>query len=97
LYSGNYCKLFADFDDPENITSNKLGGSNSLELEFGTAGGDSGGPLFFESDNDKLYLVGIITGGGLTMENIEQLRMYGQINEWTRISTFKKWIEDTIK
>jgi hypothetical protein len=97
LYLGNYCKLFADFDDPENITSNKLGGSNSLELEFGTAGGASGGPLFFESDNDKLYLVGIITGGGLTMENVEQLRMYGQINEWTRISTFKKWIEETIK
>ncbi|MCL2072329.1 MAG: trypsin-like serine protease [Marinilabiliaceae bacterium] len=96
LYLDNYCKLFADFDDPEKITPNKLGDSSPLELEFGTGGGDSGGPLFFESDNDQLFIVGILTGGGLTSENIEKFRMYGQINEWTRISTFKKWIENTI-
>jgi hypothetical protein len=33
----------------------------------------------------------------ITVKNIDQMRMYGQINEWTRISTFKKWIEDTIE
>ena len=96
LHSGNYCKLFTDFDDPDSIMPNKLGCPYPLDLEFGTGGGDSGGPLFFESDNEKLYLIGILSGGGFTAENVEYLRMYGQINEWIRISTFKKWIEDTI-
>ena len=93
LHLGNYCKLLSDFDDPENITPNKLGDSIPLDLEFGTGGGDSGGPLFIKSDYDELYLVGILSGGGLSLENIELNRMYGQISEWTRISTFKEWIE----
>ncbi|MCL2072473.1 MAG: trypsin-like serine protease [Marinilabiliaceae bacterium] len=96
LYLGNYCQLFADFDALDYKISNELGDAIPLNLEFGTCGGDSGGPLFYES-NEKMYLVGILSGGGLTLENIKHFSFYGQISTFTRVSTHKIWIENTIK
>ncbi len=51
-----------DFDNPNGSTSS-FGSSSALNLEGGTAGGDSGSPLYAEFGNGQRYIVGILNGG----------------------------------
>jgi len=87
--------IFADFDAPTD-GFNKTGSAAPLALEFGCSGGDSGGPLFVEKDQD-LYLVGLLHGGGLSGEMLQNMSFYGQEMSWTRVSVFYKWIQSVIR
>lgn len=51
--------------------------------------GDSGGPLFLEVD-DQTYLVGVSSG------SIGREGRYGLTDVYTRVSTWAKWIDETI-
>jgi len=68
---------------------------NSLALEGISGPGDSGGPALLKS-NVQLYIVGVSS-----WQNAESTRWqeakYGVIENYSRISYFKKWIEKTIE
>lgn len=87
--------IFADFDAPTD-GFNKTGSAAPLPLEFGCSGGDSGGPLFVEK-NQELYLVGLLHGGGLSGEMLQKMSFYGEEMSWTRVSAYYKWIQSVIR
>ncbi len=78
-----------DFDNPAG-TSNTLGwlGSDATAnpFEATTAGGDSGGPLFFDNGG-QWTLMGVLSGG--TTSN----SVYGDISWWTGVAPFRSQIE----
>jgi secreted trypsin-like serine protease len=78
-----------DFDNPTG-TSNTLGwlGSDATATPFEatTAGGDSGGPLFFDNGGEWT-LIGVLSGG--TTSN----SVYGDISWWTGVAPFRTQIE----
>jgi len=86
-------KLFADFDCPDGYANiNKMGSKNALPLEYGTQGGDSGGPIF-RRKNNRLELIGVLTGNdGAIPKNLAQNGYYGQMDSWTRLSAYSDWI-----
>ena len=90
-------KLFADFDGPGNYAHvSKTGNSIALPLEYGTKGGDSGGPIF-RMNNNRLELLGVLTGSsGAIPANFEQNGHYGQIDSWTRLSAYYDWIQKNL-
>ena len=50
--------LFADFDNPDNPADSRWGSATPLDLEYQTAGGDSGGGWFLNYEGrERLYAV----------------------------------------
>lgn len=97
-YNGKQTSLEADFDHPINYKDcNKMGGPEPLPLEYMTSGGDSGGGLFRQGNNDEWELIGICTGGGVDFKQLIKTGYYGQKGGWTRVSVFNDWITKTIK
>ncbi len=90
--------LFADFDHPADTTCcNRMGSPIPKPLEFMTTGGDSGGGIF-RNNNDEWELIGITAGGGIELEQFMKSFYYGQIGSWTRVSALHEWIiENTNK
>jgi hypothetical protein len=88
--------LMADFDSPVNPELNTMGDSKPLPLEYGFAGGDSGGGLFCEKGG-KWELIGICHRSTLTVEQVMKYGYYGIVMRWTRVSAFRDWIEETRK
>lgn len=88
--------LMADFDHPEIKEWNKMGSPEPVELEYAVGGGDSGGPLFRQT-KQRWELIGICSGGGVSMEDFVTKGYYSQVSQWTRVSVFYDWIENTIR
>ncbi len=94
--NGIASKLFCDFDAPDTKTCNRLGSASPCDLEYLTAGGDSGGGLFIQRKG-KLLLVGITRGGGINYNTFLKCGYYGQVMEHTRVAAFISWIEAACK
>merc|ERR1712072_1424415 len=62
----------------------------ALPLEGMTGSGDSGGPLFIKVKGE-LYLAGIDSGNGTNQDC-----GYGAVDEFTRLSAFRKFITDVL-
>lgn len=90
--------LFTDFDCPKGYANcSKLGSKIALPLEYGIKGGDSGGPIF-RRKNDRLELIGILSGSNGALPNsVSKIGYYGQIDNWTRISAYHDWIMSNLK
>lgn len=88
--------LMADFDHPDIKEWNKMGSPEPVELEYAVGGGDSGGPLFRQTQHGW-ELIGICSGGGVTMEDFITKGYYSQVSEWTRVSVFYDWIQQTMQ
>jgi hypothetical protein len=78
-------------------------GSAALPLEGMTASGDSGGPVLIE-DHGMWKLAGIAQGLNGTKSDLLAMRagtfrmgLCGQEVSGTRVSFYRRWIEDTIK
>ena len=84
--------LLFDFDNPDNPETNKMGSAIPVDLEYTTAGGDSGGGLF-RKKNNRWELLGILHGSSSDIEDFRKNGYYGQISQWTRVSLFKDWIQ----
>ena len=92
-YMGFKTLLICDFDHPTKKDCNKIGSSLPRPLEYITSGGDSGGGLF-RKKNKKWELIGICSGVKNDIEQLMKTGYYCQIMEWTRVSVFKKWIDE---
>ena len=89
--------LLCDFDHPNDTTCcNKMGSPKPQPLEYIATGGDSGCGLFRESNN-KWHLIGILSGGGIDLNQFFKAGYYGQVMEFTRVALFTNWIENEIK
>jgi secreted trypsin-like serine protease len=75
----------ADFDHPDGST-NTYGGQYPLNLEGGTATGDSGGPLFIQ-DEQGWAVAGVLFGG---FNPYGDMGGYGNVSIWTPL-----YLEDT--
>ena len=79
--------LHADFDHPTNALCNKMGSAKPRNLEYGCAGGDSGGGLFIETGSGY-RLIGICSGTSLIIQEFNKTAYYGQTMSWTRVWRF---------
>ena len=95
LYKNQSTILVTDFDCPEKKADcNSIGSAFPLPMEYGSAGGDSGGGSFCKIKNDW-YLVGVLAGGGgVDIEKLMRIGYYGDLSKWTRVSVFYDWIKD---
>ena len=59
-------------------------------LEGGTAGGDSGGPVFMQTAAG-LVQIGLLSGG-FNPVNLDQPSEYGDISLWTPLNLFLDWV-----
>lgn len=75
------------FDSPES--------ENTTELEGVSANGDSGGPAFIDVNNVR-YIIGV-SSHQLNDDDDAVENFYGVNEYYTRISSYKKWIEKNIK
>lgn len=75
------------FDSPES--------ENTTELEGVSANGDSGGPAFIDVNNVR-YIIGV-SSHQLNDDEEAVENFYGVNEYYTRISSYKKWIEKYIK
>ena len=76
-------------DHPTNGNISTLGGTSANALEFGTAGGDSGSPLYIDKNGTIGMVAGVLSGGigGST---------YGSRTVYVRTRPYRNWILDTI-
>lgn len=89
--------LFSDFDHPTKKELNQMGSAEPRPLEYMVSGGDSGGGLFREK-NENWELVGIVSGTGpIDINQFSKTGYYGMTMNWTRVSAFKVWILENIK
>lgn len=88
-------RLYMDLDCPSGSYST-LGSNIPLAMEYGVKGGDSGGPLF-RKKNNRWELIGILCGSDGSLPFSEAQGYYGQVDNWTRISAFYDWINETVR
>jgi len=88
--------MVCDFDSPTDTNCNKTGNPQPLELEFFISGGDSGGGLLIEKNNQWL-LAGVSPSGGIYLDQFMKTGYYCHKYYWVRISTILDWINKTIK
>lgn len=96
LWNGRPIMLGADFDKAGDNCCNSLGSAKPTPLEYGTCGGDSGGPLF-RLAGKEWQVIGICVGGGVNLEKFMKYGYYGQNEEWLRVSVFYEWIAENMK
>lgn len=87
--------LLCDFDAPDRKDCNKMGSPKPLPLEYVCSGGDSGGGLFIKRES-KWVLVGICSGSPVDINQLMKTGYYGSVMNWTRVSAFTDWIEESI-
>ncbi len=88
--------MFFDFDHPENTNCcNKMGSPIPEPLEYISTGGDSGCGIFREK-NQQWELIGILSGGGISIKQFLKSGYYGQTSEFTRVSLFNPWIDEVV-
>lgn len=80
--------LGTDLDHPTNASFSSAGGTSANTLEFGTAGGDSGSPLYYDKNGTIGYIGGVLSGG---IGN-----GYGSQTVYVRIRPYRNWILDTM-
>ena len=89
---GNNRILYTDFDSPTNPSESKMGSSTPLPLEYMTALGDSGGPLFVQDPvTGQDEIAGVVSFGSSFDGNNNS--DYGDANGSTRVSFFVPWIQ----
>lgn len=77
-----------DFDSPSNTNSNATGSSTPNSLENGTAGGDSGSPVYIDKNGIPNQISGVLSGGNGTT--------YGSQPIYPRIRAYRNWILDVV-
>lgn len=98
VYNGKHTLLRADFDHPSNYKDcNKTGKPEPVQLEYLPSGGDSGGGLFRQNEKGVWELIGICTGAGVDIQQLLKTGYYGQLCDWTRVSVFRNWINETVQ
>ena len=70
-------------------------GENALALEGISGPGDSGGPAFVTL-HDSIFIIGVSSWQNTEATDWQEGK-YGVIENYSRISYFKKWIEQTIE
>jgi len=87
--------LMLDFDDPPGGTefANHTGSNTSLNLEYITAPGDSGGGLFIDVAGSP-QVVGILSYGASFDGSTNS--SYGDLAGYTRIAPFNSWIDSVL-
>ena len=88
---GNNRILYTDFDSPTDPSESTMGSSTPLPLEYMTASGDSGGPLFIEDPVTGLSLIAGVDSFGSTFDGFNNAD-YGDANGSTRVAYFVPWI-----
>ncbi|MDZ4779416.1 MAG: trypsin-like serine protease [Planctomycetia bacterium] len=85
--------LFSDFDNPLDETDSLWGDAAPLDLEYQTAGGDSGGGWYIDYDGRaRLYAVHSV---GLSFdEGVDN--NYGDAAGGTRVTRFNSWIDQQL-
>ncbi len=85
--------LFTDFDNPLDASDSKWGSSTPLDLEYQTAGGDSGGGWYIDYDGrPRLYAVHSV---GLSFDE-SMNNDYGDSAGGTRVTRFNSWIDQQL-
>jgi hypothetical protein len=84
--------LASDFDHPTDSSFNGLGSANALDLEYCTAGGDSGGPVFLDNGGAP-ELVGVHSFLFRSQGGEHSDSTYGDGMGYTRAYSFRNWIE----
>ncbi len=85
--------LFTDFDNPTDSSDSRWGSSIPLDLEYQTAGGDSGGGWFVSNaGRERLYAVHSI---GLSFDETLD-NDYGDAAGGTRVTRFNSWIDQQL-
>lgn len=87
--------LISDFDSPANSSLNIIGSSDPLSLEYLPLGGDSGGGLFIDINNET-FLAGLFSALTPKINDDKKDGLYGSLAYWTRLSNYNKWIDNTI-
>lgn len=77
-----------DFDSPSNTSSNRSGSATAQALENGTAGGDSGSPVYIEKNGIPNLIAGVLSGGTGSG--------YGAEATYPRIRGYRNWILDVL-
>lgn len=85
--------LFTDFDNPNVASDSRWGSSTPLNLEYQTAGGDSGGGWFVNRDGrERLYAVHSV---GLSFDETLD-NDYGDAAGASRVTRFNSWIDEQL-
>lgn len=85
-----------DFDNPDNPADNTIGSPTPTDMEFLIAQGDSGGPTFIDfGKGDGPVLAGIHSFG--EFRDIADDSDYGDIGADTRVSSYRSWINKTMR
>jgi hypothetical protein len=93
IYNGKPTLMICDFDIPGGyLDCNKMGSPFPTDMEYLSAGGDSGGGLFRKVDG-KWILIGIAYDCGYDFQNLVKNGFYGSTMDWTRVSVFIDWLK----
>lgn len=85
--------LFADFDNPDSPADSRWGSATPLDLEYQTAGGDSGGGWFLNYEGrERLYAVHSV---GVAFDGLQD-NDYGDAAGATRVTRFNSWIDEQL-
>jgi autotransporter-associated beta strand protein len=85
--------LFTDFDNPDDAGDSRWGSATPLDLEYQTAGGDSGGGWYIDHDGrPRLYAVHSV---GLSFDE-SMNNDYGDSAGGTRVTRFNSWIDQQL-
>ena len=78
-----------DFDSSRRNDPNRLGSTTPFNNENGTAGGDSGSPVYIVNGRTTNSVAGVLSGGSG--------RTYGMIASYVRVRFYRNWIVDQIR
>ena len=89
--------ILSDFDDPRSPAMSSWGSAVPLPLEYYSAGGDSGGGVYIDSDGSA-QLAALVSFGlnGPIGTTGSANGNYGDLDGFTRITPFNAWIDDNL-
>lgn len=88
LGSPNNAVLKVDMDHPTTTSYSTMGGNTAIDLEYGTANGDSGSPIYIDKNGIDGQVAGVVSGGTGSG--------YGSTVYYCRVRPYYTWITDTI-
>lgn len=88
LGSPNNAVLKVDMDHPSTTSYSTMGGNTAIDLEYGSANGDSGSPIYIDKNGIDGQVAGVVSGGTGSG--------YGSTIFYCRVRPYYTWITDTI-
>lgn len=92
-YNNQPTMLAFDFDHPTVKEHSTMGSTAALPLESLCGGGDSGGGMFRQR-NDNWELIGICAASHTNIDKLLKSGYYSQEGSYTRVSAFYQWITE---